>query len=239
MSSSAQPGTAANQVFNIPELVDQILLLSSEDTYSLPVTHLFALQLVNTLFKDTIARNDILQQRMYANPAATSLDQIKWMLRGLRKHGKHSVWLTSTNPIKIRVNCHALNKTIPSKELHPFLRPEASWRKISLDSLEQALQRQKILKAPSHVEAAARQQRMTVFQETHPLFPLSPLSPTSAAASKQRRLLRELEEINTKVIVNPLCRPMGSEYDQERSFGENSTLGEIADWIVEQNDMFA
>jgi hypothetical protein len=80
---------------------------------------------------------------------------------------------------------------------------------------------------------------MTVFQETHPLFPLSPLSPTSAAASKQRRLLRELEEINTKVIVNPLCRPMGSEYDQERSFGENSTLGEIADWIVEQNDMFA
>ncbi|CZT19382.1 uncharacterized protein RCC_05230 [Ramularia collo-cygni] len=130
-----KPKVVAAKVFAIPELLENILLLESEDDApQFASDQLFPLQRVNKLFMSVIGRSTLLQQRMFlrAYPAGSSkkrfLSPVKWMMFFLRDFG-HRIFITGRGEtLEFGVTCRKVMESLPYTGPSDWLRPDASWR---------------------------------------------------------------------------------------------------------------
>lgn len=134
------PPSASARVFNLPELLETILLevskLDRGDIYLNPATDLFVLQRVNKTFQSVIARNKSLRRRMFLEPFESGTTNLKpW----------HTAkWLVSTVGISmdgyrlcgVPSRYNSLTLRPPGKE-QPFCKTtDASWRNMKICCVE-------------------------------------------------------------------------------------------------------
>lgn len=136
------PVSAAQRVFDIAELVAEILLhlpnvdrAYSEDITFFPDAQLFVLQRVSPTFQATILGNRILRQRMLlqsmpaGSPGPLYDHMAHWLLTEIGVSNEHFRLGGSIASLWAR-------RSSPRKERSQDKRPEASWRKVKLHCVE-------------------------------------------------------------------------------------------------------
>jgi hypothetical protein len=136
--------SAATTVFDLPELLENLLLCvstSADDgvmSHRVPAKDLFVFQRVNSCFQATITRNKTMRQRMFLEPRPESVtdtlanpqDSFQWLLNNIRVSVGGRELVGNIGALRVRLSP---DETGPSSTK---TRKEASWRQMKLHCID-------------------------------------------------------------------------------------------------------